>query len=696
MVKPQYRFYLWQSCVYTASEAIIEALPVDGYLVVTVADVAGFTVGGIVTYEQEINGAITTEEAIITDIDPIGNSITLNVSFIGASITFNSIAQWTRTAVTIYDFFNGKFEWERNEQQYMRKLFTGALILKNDAKNGVYDYDLLQSAFGVDCCCSFVLDIERYCNSEWELYYQGIFTSTDCTVNAEQCWIRFEIQPYDTYRCLLESGKPDVNVLDISDTESVDIDYTNAFEFQTCTGTIIPWTAGFPNFSGCTVPDPTAAQAAAGTQIDIGCLTDITDGWLAYESAFTIVTTVPALVEVTQTWFREVRITYDVAGTPNPPDGNGWINVGTVAPTLQGTRTKWARRPYDGYYDTYSTATIDVPCTGTVRSVIKIPGNVVTYDRCRSFADVLDYVSKQTCGQVVGIRSDFFDVNPVGDSPDYVPGENYVTEATNQLNDLLVVQKSDFISPDSTNQATSGIITWQTLISETCIIFNCGWYIDSDGYVRIEHAKYFEAYQLQNQINLTTERANANQELFEYDKTNLPQSEVWSWMDEVGPDFEGFPIKYDLNCTDEETPEKAYAVQHFTTDVDYMHFAPTEISPDGFVLIARDGTDAIQSTSPVTGVVLNNGPLAQVTLQPSYYTWRRILETGILNGVQTSFDSSIRRRKTKDLILIDCCKSYTFENSYALASSGNCLIDGVELDPFRNIYTFKLKTDGNC
>jgi hypothetical protein len=701
MVNPQYRFYLWQSCVYTANESIIDAVPIDGFLVVTVADVTGFTVGGIVTYEQEINGITTTEEAIITAIDTGTNAITLNIAYIGgAPIMFVSISQWTRTAVTVYDFFIGKYAWERNEQQYMRKLFEGKLMFKNDAKNGVYDYDLLESAFGVDCCCSFVLDIERYCGGAWELDYQGVFTSTDCTVNAEQCWIRFEIRPYDTYRCLLESGTPEVNILKIANIESVDIDYSNQFEFVDCAdsdpgGVVIPWIAGFPNFGGCQVPDPDAVVAMGGSFVQTGCIT-FGEGWIPFETTVFAVYIGGNLVRVTQRYFREFRLTLDVGGVPNPPDGNGWINVGSVAPTLQGTRTKWVRRPYDGYYDTYTAIFATSPCTNTVVAKIEIPGDIVTYDRCRTFADVLDYVAKQTCGQVVGIRSDFFDINPVGDSPDYVPGENYVTEATNQLNDLLVLQKSDFINPTSTNEATKGLITWQDLIDEVCIIFNCGWYIDFDGYVRIEHAKYFEAYQLQNQINLTLEPANANQELFEYDKTNLPQSEVWSWMDEVGDDFEGNPIKYDPNCTDEGTPEKGYSIQHFTTDVDYMQAAPTEISPDGFVLIARDGSSAIQSTSPVSGLVLNNGPLAQVTLQPAYYTWRRILDNGIMNGVQTSFDSAIHRRKTKDLILKDCCKSYTFENSYALTSSGNCLIDGVEFDAFRNIYTLKLKTDGNC
>lgn len=705
MSNPQYRFYLWQSCVYTANEAIIEAVPSGGFLVVTVADVTGFSVDGIVTYEQTINGVTTTEEAIITAIDTGTNAITLNIAYIGAAITFNSIAQWTRTAVTVYNFFDGKFEWERNEQQYMRKLFSGKLMFKNDAKNGVYDYDLLQSAFGVDCCCSFVLDIERYCSNTWEIEYQGVFTSTDCTVNAEQCWIKFELQPYDNYRCLLESGGPEVNVLQITDRESVDIDYSTNYEFSTpCGGVTIPIVG--PDTILCGPPGAfvyspnfyiNGGQPAPPDQDD-SCIV-LSDGWLNYSSTYLVGPT-PDFVEITQVYFREFKITLDVGGLPNEPEGNGWINLGADAPIMGEPTTKWVRRPYDGYYDTYFYDITNCPGGfgpgGEVVATIEAPASVVTYDRCRTFADVLDYVAKQTCGQVVGIRSDFFDINPVGDSPDYVPGENYVTEAANQLNDLLVLQKSDFINPTSTNEATKGLITWKDLIDEVCIIFNCGWYIDFDVYVRIEHAKYFEAYQLQNQINLTLEPANANQELFEYDKTNLPQSEVWSWMDEVGDDFDGTPIKYDPNCTDESTAEKTYQAQHFTTDVDYMQAAPTEISPDGFVLIARDGTSAIQSTSPVSGLVLNNGPLAQVTLQPAYYTWRRILDNGIMNGVQTSFDSAIHRRKTKDLILKDCCKSYTFENSYALTSSGNCLIDGVEFDPQKNIFTFKLKTDGNC
>ncbi len=702
MSNPEYRFFITRSCSYSLQADVIFVGQFGTRLEVTVADATPFAVGGgqLVAYEEVIDGENIIMYATTLSAEHGLNSIQLQVSYDEDPIkVINWIAILDRTQVYVNDFFSGKYVWERNELQYMRKTFAGKLMLKNDASQNRFDYDLIVDSLGVDCCCTFILAIAVQCGRVWALDFRRVFNAPDCVVNAERCTVTFEVQPYDTYRCILENGEPEVNVLDIADTESVDIDYTNNFEFVDCadtdpSGVILPWTAGFPNYGGCQAPDVDAVAALGGSFIQTGCII-FGEGWIPYETTVYAVDIGGNLVQVTQKYFREFKLTLDVGGVPNAPDGTGWIDVGPVSPTIDGTRTKWVRRPFDGYYDTYD-YTLVIPCTNTVVAKIIIPGTTITYDRCRSFADVLDYVAKETCGQVVGIRSDFFNINPVGDSPDYVAGENYVTEAANQLNDLLVLQKSDFLTPDSSNAATKGLITFKNLIADVCTLFNMGWYIDADGYLRIEHRKYFEAYQLQNSIDLTGERANNGQRLYEYDKTNLPQKETWAWMDEVSDDFNGYPITYDPNCTDETQADKSYRIENFTTDVDYMQAGPSEISSEGFVLIARSGTDAIQATSPVSGLVINNGPLAQVTLQPAYYKWGRVLIDGVMNGDATAFDSALHLRKTKNLILKGCCQDFTFENSYAITPSGNCLIERVEQDPLKNIYTFNLKTDGNC
>ena len=80
-------------------------------------------------------------------------------------------------------------------------------------------------------------------------------------------------------------------------------------------------------------------------------------------------------------------------------------------------------------------------------------GTDISYIRNRALEDVLQLFIDQLCPTLGIIRSDFFEINPPGDAPGYVSGENYVTGTTNKVNYLLLAQKSDIIDPTSTEPA---------------------------------------------------------------------------------------------------------------------------------------------------------------------------------------------------------------------------------------------------
>ena len=85
------------------------------------------------------------------------------------------------------------------------------------------------------------------------------------------------------------------------------------------------------------------------------------------------------------------------------------------------------------------------------------------------------------------VVSDFFEWSPIGDTPGYVAGQNYVTGETNQVDHLVILQKSDAIDPTASNPATIGEITLKEMLQFMVETFRVYWIIDDDGNLRLEH-----------------------------------------------------------------------------------------------------------------------------------------------------------------------------------------------------------------
>lgn len=176
---------------------------------------------------------------------------------------------------------------------------------------------------------------------------------------------------------------------------------------------------------------------------------------------------------------------------------------------------------------------------------------------------------------------------------------NYVTLEANRLMNMLVNQKSDAANPSNSNKATIGKVTFKKLMESLSRIFNVAWYIDDDGYLRIEHISFFEnGLQISGSpsicVNLV-EPLSKYKEPFtgegyyvghqDYENNiEVPVMETWTFMEEYSREHRSDKnfIEYDTRFPITGSP-KDRSISNVTTDIRYILKYPSKISDDGFV-----------------------------------------------------------------------------------------------------------------
>lgn len=291
----------------------------------------------------------------------------------------------------------------------------------------------------------------------------------------------------------------------------------------------------------------------------------------------------------------------------------------------------------------------------------------ITYTRNRSFKEVCEYVVDEIGCGITGVVSDFFGWNPPGDSPGYTPGNNYVlsnqgiSPATNKLTNLTIAQKSDIISYLSSNAATKGLITFDKLEKIWATMFNAYWFIDSLDRLRIEHISYFNRTTPWNAHDSTHGKFNIAKNKYSYDKSKMPKFEVFRCSEMMFTDFIGTAIYYDSICVDQdgESNSKENFLDFVTTDLYSLFLDPSSANKIGFVLMCNavsGGTYIVDSeVGQISTNIVANGHLSWANLHYNYHKYNRVLKTGFLNNVLTTFYTVKPTKEQKDMVLKVCC-----------------------------------------
>lgn len=232
---------------------------------------------------------------------------------------------------------------------------------------------------------------------------------------------------------------------------------------------------------------------------------------------------------------------------------------------------------------------------------------------------------------------------------------------------LLISQKSNIINGEYKTPAQKAPITLQQIMTMLRDIYKCYWYIE-DGKFKIEQVSWFrnggsygynpiidyDLTQLESVRN-GKKLAFATSE-YSFDKAEMPERYRFEWMDDVTTPFEGLPIEITSKYVTAGKIEEIN-MSNFTSDIDLMLLNPGAISSDGFALFAAvtpsgGGQLELPFTRQTVDSVeyfLQNGYLAFINIQPTYWVYDMPARNFKINNTQSYAMGGIERKKKQTL-----------------------------------------------
>jgi hypothetical protein len=627
----------------------------------------------------------------------------------------------THNAITteVFPLFDSlKFSHKKEGFRYSKECKT-AFTFTNNNKDSISDFTtILAIDNGLNRCEDITFEIKKTCDkgATYTSHWIGSFSTTDCKFDLDKCTCVFTPDVVDKYSCLNKSKGRKINVLN-TPRFSIDSEYKDlptTIEFTTCFG------------EDC-FSNPAWAHIDTYTLHVDDVPWDYIISTYAMEVAY-----VPDVGTVTQRPSSDPNwILIDGSSNPSkwgrPYIGSPMIRYIVQGPTVDGIEnigTGHYEPPADSYYcpdgsSAPATATgyhpyqlvknnftyialgdPDQPLTPRKYKCLDfyfaVPFEVRTISQFHTVYNCLLYIVNQICPGITGMVSDFFEWNPLGDATGYVPGNNYVTGASNIVSRLAMAQKLDVAKVHPDQYASIAEISFDALISDLCTTFNLDWFIDSSNRLRIEHISYFTSVLGYNSTVAPHAEYNISNNKYSYAKEKMPNRETFSFMEAQGNDFIGKDIVYSGSCVEQDNNKdgagsKSYSVSNFTTDLNYIDNYPGNISNQGFVMVAYDSSNkVVQELGKISGYVVNNGHLSWANLQYNYYRHGRVLLTGNMNGINQSFFTAISNKVQDNVKLQLCCDDDIFDPTGKLVQTelGIGEVDSAEEE--NNIVKIKL------
>lgn len=287
-------------------------------------------------------------------------------------------------------------------------------------------------------------------------------------------------------------------------------------------------------------------------------------------------------------------------------------------------------------------------------------GEDIVYDQNRTLEGVLDVLTA-ACGDIQSV-SDFFEMNPPGDTPGYAPGVNYVTGDSNKVSNLLIAQKSDIIDPTVSQAATRAMVSFNSFMGMLREMFQVYWLIEG-GNLRLEHISWFTRTANPN-FDLTDPAKTKyidGKNIYSYEKAKMPKYERYKWSEALNTDFIGAEIRYDSICVNQDPKSNVleHAPGNVATDIGYIFNSPTEIEKTGLVFLVNDVSGGVYTiaseTGRLSGLVKPNMHLSWANLHYNYHRHNRVLNTGYMNNTLTIFIDPRRTKKQADISVPYCC-----------------------------------------
>lgn len=697
--KQKYRFKIANLCDVAATYTVTE---IGQFGTTNLVIGAHDFVAGEYAYFESNDPAINGYRAIVSvDATTVRILITATVD----TSILGTIKKINVRSIKPLNFYDTKYQWNQERDEiFFRKQLNGGLKLIGD------DFIYFRDNILTNECCEVKFIAEKFCTGldvpdsedrepgeEWEVDWTGYFTHNSCEWNLSHCEVIVTPEVDDAYRCLFYSYEDKQTIFDTltyferleccedrnqvaQGGSSCDPPCVGLLDFMVDAGSDV---IGFDN-----------------SQKLMPCDGSDFNEWQIEKHTTEQITFTNEPVEtfhICCTFIREVAITLDAGGVAVEPAGDGWTMREEV--NYNGLPAhKWTRLPYGGIYYVFSSYTVVRDCDGTpcIRTwTLNLPETPDSTTTQKSLEEVATLLIGASCGTVNGFRSDFFEINPPGDTPGYVAGVNYVTGAANQITNLRVQQISAFLTivSESTLEIYSDM-SLKDLLDSLKILFNTKWFVDDDDYLRMEHISWFERT---GTIDTTTGslniRLNKAKQHFKYDRVEIPVREKFTCVYQGYKDFVGTDIKYNSACVNLKKTI-TYSVPKFSTDLKHIRGNASEFKDfNSFLLLACDTDDTVLSeTGELTGELQENGHLSWANLHENYYRHDRYLLDGTMNDVETDFESAkkLKRQVPVQYGSTGCCKRINPLLDLVTTELGDGQIDKMEKDNRTELFTIEL------
>lgn len=222
------------------------------------------------------------------------------------------------------------------------------------------------------------------------------------------------------------------------------------------------------------------------------------------------------------------------------------------------------------------------------------------------------------------------------------------------------------------------------------------WYIDSGGFVRFEHERYFADFASQIDVTaLTTYKPEVDKKQYIYEKADIYNQILHKESNEANPDWIAYPVQYDLIKT---TPNTVTVTPpSLSTDAKNIADNPGTADGSGYMLLqcaSMAGVPLVEVTASVftPADFYPNTYLSWSWLIKNYYKYFGDADSAGINGTDTLTLSGVKRFKKQVGIKFYYDGILNWLRPVTLAG-GLGWIDKMELDLPTGFYTIDVGFD---
>jgi len=275
--------------------------------------------------------------------------------------------------------------------------------------------------------------------------------------------------------------------------------------------------------------------------------------------------------------------------------------------------------------------------------------------------DAIDHIVSTNAG--IEYKSTFLenDEFPTGHPDIPIGTKNYVTLTDpNPLSGMILMQKSNIrITSDP---ATKWMISFNEMADILKGMFNVDWFIDDDGYFRIEHWSYFENT-ASSDVDLTLLDGGKwinKKNKWSYELEDMPNRERFEFVDSYHTNFIGKDIIYNPVSTFNRYKDniKTISLPVATDAKNLYNNRFNEGGEEGWVLLTVASDIIVNEVGVLDAEDLPNNHLSWANLHQNYWRHGRIISKGNMNGSDITFLSYQRKVKQEEITYPECCDGF--------------------------------------